>query len=222
MSRSRKRGRKRSPAVKSPESAALMSQEAGLPAEGGGPVSRPAWAPGDVDLIKVPEPVRRAVAEIVEPAYRKLVAEVEDPLERSIGLTLVHLMWLEVLDQHQTKHEYLETSILELPEDRSGMIDRHLRMLNTKIKVGSFLMRLREMRRQAEAAAPQKVSGVRDQVSGMNPRLGGDTEGECGKPERCHPKNQLTVDSDQVSVRRWGAVVAAMRGPRLRVRAPLR
>ena len=203
MSRNRKRGRKRSTAVKSPESAALVSQEAGLPAEGGGPVSRPAWAPGDVDLIKVPEPVRRAVAEIVEPAYRKLVAEVEDPLERSIGLTLVHLMWLEVLDQHQTKHEYLETSILELPEDRSGMIDRHLRMLNTKIKVGSFLMRLREMRRQAEAAAPEKVSGVRCQVSGT-PRPwvtqdaehacsalpGGETEGECGKHESCHPKTE--------------------------------
>ena len=89
MSRNKKRGRKRSPAVESPESAALVSQEAGLPAEGGGPVSRPAWAPGDVDLFKVPEPVRRAVAEIVEPAYRKLVAEVEDPLERSIGPTLV-------------------------------------------------------------------------------------------------------------------------------------
>ncbi len=57
------RNQKRSPAVESPESAALVSQEAGLPAEGGGPVSRPAWAPGDVDLIKVPEP-----------AYRKLVA----------------------------------------------------------------------------------------------------------------------------------------------------
>lgn len=78
MSRNWKRGRKRSAAVKPPESAALVSQEAGLPAEGGGPVSRPAWAPGDVDLFKVPEPVRRAVAEIVEPAYRKLVDEVED------------------------------------------------------------------------------------------------------------------------------------------------
>ena len=62
MSRSTKRGRRRSTAVKSSESAALVSQVAGLPAEGGGPVSRPAWAPGDVDLFKVPEPVRRAVA----------------------------------------------------------------------------------------------------------------------------------------------------------------
>ncbi len=67
---------------------------------GGGRVGQPAWAPSDVDLFKVREPV---------------------------------------LDQHEAKHEYLATSLLELPEDRSGMIDRHLRMLNTKVKVGSFL-----------------------------------------------------------------------------------
>ena len=85
MSRKKKSG----PPIERSNSEALEPEEAGLPARGGGPVSRPAWAPGDVDLFKVPEPVRQAVAEIVEPAYRKLVAEVEDPLERSIGLTLV-------------------------------------------------------------------------------------------------------------------------------------
>ena len=198
-----------------------------LPKEAG----RPAWAPGDVDLFKVPEPVRRAVAEIVEPAYRKLVAEVEDPLERSVGLTLVHLMWLEVLDQHETKHEYLQTAVLELPEDRSGMIDRHLRMLNTKVKVGSFLMRLREMRRQgnegcrpegqwakgkrppeggttnqgAEGGRPPK-GGTTNQVSAAPAaRLGGETIGECGKRESCHPKTEagsweLGVGGEKASV----------------------
>ncbi len=67
-----------------------------------------------------------------------------------------------MLDQHEAKHEYLETAVLELPEDRSGMIDRHVRMLNTKVKVGSFLIRLREMRRQSEAPAqaPQELSVI--------------------------------------------------------------
>ncbi|MDZ7619087.1 MAG: hypothetical protein U1E05_18930 [Patescibacteria group bacterium] len=222
MSRNRKQGQNRGTASESPAPAALASQVAGLPVRGGGPVGRPAWAPGEVDLFKVPESVRQAVAEIIEPAYRQLVATVEDPLERSIGLTLVHMMWLEVLDQHETKHEYLATSILELPADRSDMIDRHLRMLNMKVKVGSFLIRLREMRRQSEAAAPQKVSGVRDQVSvtcsrgGEESELGdrrwgeevsgvscqvsetgtrpaGEAEGECGKDESCHPKKQVSV-----------------------------
>ena len=85
MSRKKKNG----PPIKRSDSATLVPEEAGLLAQGGGPVGRPAWAPGDFDLFKVPEPVRQAVAEIVEPAYRQMVAAVEDPLERSIGLTLV-------------------------------------------------------------------------------------------------------------------------------------
>ncbi len=118
----------------------------------GAPVGRPAWAPESVDLDKVPEPVRQAVAEIIEPAYRQMVAEAEDPIERSIGLTVVHLMWLEVLDQHEAKHEYLTTASLNLPQDRFAAIDQHLRMLHTKVKVGSFVIQLREMRRRSEAA----------------------------------------------------------------------
>ncbi len=73
-------------------------------------------------------------------------------------------------------------------------------MLNTKVKVGSFLMRLREMRRQSEAAAAQKLSVDRDQMSvtgaGVTQdaehvcvtRLGGQAEAECGKRESRHPK----------------------------------
>ncbi len=200
---SRKRKREKNPLITLAKSAALEPEEAGLPARGCGPVGRPAWAPGDVDLFKVPEPVRQAVAEIIEPAYRQIVVEAEDPLERSIGLTLIHLMWLEVLDQHEAKHDYLETAVLELPEDRSDMIDRHLRMLNTKVKVGAFLARLREMRRCGEAAAQSQpaldapcqmlekgdnqVSVDRDQVS-MTRSRGEDAEGECEKRESCHPK----------------------------------
>ena len=115
------------------------------------PVGRPAWAPEGVDLDRVPEPVRQAVAEIIEPAYRQMVAEAEDPIERSIGLTVVHLMWLEVLDQHEAKHEYLTTASLNLPQDRFATIDQHLRMLHTKVKVGSFVIQLREMRQRSEA-----------------------------------------------------------------------
>ncbi len=217
MSRKQKSGHP----IKRSDSAALVPEEAGLPTRGGGQVGQPPWAPDGVDLIKVPEPVRQAVAEIIEPAYRQMVAEVEDPLERSIGLTLVHLMWLEVLDQHEAKQEYLQTSILELPEDRSDMIDRHLRMLHTKVKVGSLLMRLREMRRQSEAAAqpPQELSVTRsrggesrsweigagrsgEEVSETATRPGGEAEGECGKGESCHPRKQVSVDRDQVSVTR--------------------
>ncbi len=109
---------KQSAAIALSSSATLVPQDAGLPARTGGPVGQPAWVPEDVDLHKVPEAVRQAVAEIIEPAYRQLVTEAEDPLERSFGVTLVQLMWLEVLEQHEAKHDYLNTSLLNIPQDR--------------------------------------------------------------------------------------------------------
>ncbi len=148
-----RRNQKGSAATALSNSAALAPQDAGRTARRGGPVGQPAWVPEDVDFHKVPEAVRRAVAEVIEPAYRQLVTEAEDPLERSVGVTMVHLMWLEILEQHEAKHEYLKTSILNLPQDRYDMIDQHLRTLHTKVKVGYFLTRLREMRRRSETPA---------------------------------------------------------------------
>ena len=148
-----RRNQKQSAAIALMNSANLAPQDAGLSAQRGGPVGQPAWVPEDVDFHKVPAAVRQAVAEIIEPAYRQLVTEAEDPVERSVGVTLVHLMWLEILEQHETKHEYLKTSILNLPQDRFATIDQHLRTLHTKVKVGYFITRLREMRRQSETPA---------------------------------------------------------------------
>ncbi len=88
---------------------------------------------------------------------------------------------------------------------QASMIDQHLGMLNTRVKVGSFLIRLRAMRRQSEAAAqpPQKVSGVRDQVSETGTRPRGQAEGKSGKPENCHPKKSGVSDALTRGVGRW-------------------
>ncbi len=86
-----RRNQEGSAAIALSRSATLAPQDAGLPARSGGPVGQPAWVPEDVDFDKVPEAVRQAVAEIIEPAYRQLVTEAEDPLERSVGVTMVHL-----------------------------------------------------------------------------------------------------------------------------------
>ncbi|NQT13007.1 MAG: hypothetical protein HQ582_09685, partial [Planctomycetes bacterium] len=42
----------------------------------------PVWAPDGVDLKFLPDEVRRAAAEVVQPAYEKLVLDVDDPLEK--------------------------------------------------------------------------------------------------------------------------------------------
>jgi hypothetical protein len=44
--------------------------------------------------------------------------------------------------------------------------------------------------------------GVRRQVSESGSGSEGEPDGECGKPENCHPKNQVSGARDQVSVTR--------------------
>ena len=63
------------------------------------PAGAPYWLPVGPFWDRLAEGVRRAVGEILEPAYRRLVVEARDELERSAGMTLVHLMWLEICDQ---------------------------------------------------------------------------------------------------------------------------
>jgi len=147
-----RRNAKHSAASGPPKSAALAPQDARFPARRRDLDPPPAWIPEDVDFHNLPEAVRQAVADIIEPAYRRLVAEAEDPLERSVGITIVHLMWLEILEQHEVMQDYLKTSILDLRQDRCHMIDQHLRTLNTKVKVGYFLSRLRELRGRSDAS----------------------------------------------------------------------
>ena len=56
----------------------------------GQPIRRPRWTPPGVDFGSLPQEVRRALAEIVDPLYEQLVLGVPDPLEESTGLTIVH------------------------------------------------------------------------------------------------------------------------------------
>lgn len=103
--------------------------------------------PQGVDLKVVPAEVRQALAEVVQPVYERIVLRVDDPLEKSLGVTIAHLLWLEVLQQFDLKREYVQYSaVLGLSENRSALIEQHLRIIYSKVKVGYFLARLRELR----------------------------------------------------------------------------
>ena len=130
--------------------AAMSGQAAavGQSARSGGG-TRPLWVPEGVDLHFVPEEVQRAIGEVVQPVYERFVLGVDDPLEMSLGVTLAHLLWLEVLQQFDLKREYTEiTAVLKLRDDHSSAIDQHLRIIYSKVKVGYLLARLRELRQK--------------------------------------------------------------------------
>jgi hypothetical protein len=61
----------------------------------------------------------------------------------------VHLLWLETLHQLDLKREYgLMACIPELARVQESEIVLQLRVLESKMKIGSFLLRIREARQR--------------------------------------------------------------------------
>jgi hypothetical protein len=113
------------------------------------PQNLPLWAPDGVDLDFVPPEVQRAVAELVQPLYDQFVIGAADGLEKSLGVTITHLLWLEILEQFDIKREYTQVdAVLGLAGNRHEMIDRHLRLIDSKVRVGYFLVRIRDLRKR--------------------------------------------------------------------------
>ena len=109
----------------------------------------PPWVPEGVGYDKLPEKVRAMIAEIIEPAYEQLVLRARDALEKTTGLTIVHLAWQEIVDQIDLARDYNNIgSVLNIiTPNREPLLDRHLRLVYAKFKAANYLMRLRDFRR---------------------------------------------------------------------------
>ena len=128
---------------------AERGQATGQLAPVGDHAAGPLWVPDGVSLQLVPDEVRQAIVEVVQPVYQRLVLGADDPLEKSLGVTVAHLLWLEVLQQFDLKQEYAQYVLVPaLQVDHGSAIDQHLRIIDSKVKVGYLLARLRELRRQ--------------------------------------------------------------------------
>jgi hypothetical protein len=73
----------------------------------------PHWLPAGTCWDKLPENVREAVSRFVAPAYRRFVLDAPSEIERSIGATLVHLMWLKLCGQLQLAQAAADPHSLE-------------------------------------------------------------------------------------------------------------
>jgi len=109
---------------------------------------RPFFVPAGLQFDELPKELQAAVVAIINPAYRQLVLEASDGLERSGGVTVVHLLWLEVLDQLELAKGLESAPHPEASEERAKQIDRHLRLIGAKSKASHFLLRLKEFRRK--------------------------------------------------------------------------
>ncbi|MHB1035326.1 MAG: hypothetical protein ACYC35_24830 [Pirellulales bacterium] len=121
-----------------------------------GDPSVPFWLPDGETLQALPAGSPQALAEIVQPVYRQHVLQAGDSLNKALGLTLVHMLWLEILEQLERKRQFTEVDArLGLPADNRDAITRDIRVLDAKVRLGRFLLRQEEYRnRRTEPARP--------------------------------------------------------------------
>jgi hypothetical protein len=99
----------------------------------------------------LPQGVRRAVGEVLAPAFQRLVVEAPDELERSAGITFVHLMWLEVCDQAAMSEIVGDRkAVYASVEEPEEAVARHLHLVAAKNSTGELLMKLRMVRETLE------------------------------------------------------------------------
>jgi hypothetical protein len=104
----------------------------------------PYWLPSGDYWDGLPREIRDAVPRILGPAYRKFVLEAGGELERSLGLTLVHLIWLEVCDHVRMALAAADSlSLAAALNDPDAMIARHLNLITAKCQTAELLVKLR-------------------------------------------------------------------------------
>jgi hypothetical protein len=108
---------------------------------------RPYWIPVGLEFDSLPAEIRTAIRGVINPAYRELVLEAPDGLQKSAGVTIVSLLWLEILDHVQMGRELNNPRLMaSTSDDREQLIARHLRLVGAKIKASAFSLRLSEFR----------------------------------------------------------------------------
>ena len=110
---------------------------------------RPFWIPEGVRFDSLPEELKVAISGVINPAYKELVLCASSGLEQSTGLTVVQLLWLEILEQIQIGKVVVENS--DEQEDiqkREAMIARYLRLAGAKNKTSNLLIRLHDFRQK--------------------------------------------------------------------------
>jgi hypothetical protein len=114
------------------------------------PPRRPYWTPSGVALADLPEPVRVGYETIVLPAYDEFVVGAADVMERTVGVSLVHLLELEVLGQIQIGHRGDLTAVMNGrgDDERDRLIAQHLRLVTHKQRAAEFLVKIRQYRFQ--------------------------------------------------------------------------
>ncbi|MBN2579230.1 MAG: hypothetical protein JXB10_09585 [Pirellulales bacterium] len=113
----------------------------------------PHWLPPGYQWDSLPHPLQTALLDIVVPAYNQLVAQVSDHLARSAGLSLVGLLWQEIVNQYDQGEQFVADPFVRSLGNYPELLNRQLQLIDAKAKTSYILVRLRE-------AQPESRSGI--------------------------------------------------------------
>ena len=112
---------------------------------------QPYWIPPGLDIDGWPPHIRAHVAAVINPEYEELVLNAKPGVGRQMAISLLHLGWLEILD-HLRLGRLVPPPVGSDPfevlslDSRQHVIARHLRLVNSKLKIAQFLLRLDEFK----------------------------------------------------------------------------
>lgn len=106
---------------------------------------RPYWIPAGVNFDAFPEQLRLAITEVINPVYRDLVLGAEGGLEKSTGISIVSLLWMELLGQIEMGEDLADPRMMQ---DHGELINRLIRLSEAKVRASNFCQRLREYRQK--------------------------------------------------------------------------
>ncbi len=116
---------------------------------------RPFFIPDKLDYEAVPESLSAAIEGLVEPLHKSYVLEVDDPLERSFGNSLVTCQMMEILDQIQLGDAIVgDTKSEQALTRQAQLLHRLHRDFSIKCKLSDALIRCRSSQRQMLAGDP--------------------------------------------------------------------
>lgn len=120
--------------------------ETELPLWSAADMPRPFWLTDELDSL--PQELRGVIEGLIIPAYQEYVLMAKPGLEQSTGVTIVELMWLEALDMYQLSRRGGNAADVACADGREELIGRLLRLVGSKLKAQSFLLRLNEFRQR--------------------------------------------------------------------------
>src|SRR5262245_22990136 len=120
---------------------------------------RPLWVPEHVSFDKLPPALQQAIVDIFNPAYEQLVLEAPTALERSTGLSYMHLLWLELVGQQEIGRAMYPAS--GSPADQKNAqkkISQYIALVQSKTSVGKFLLQIRKYNERPQNYDPLLAS----------------------------------------------------------------